>query len=140
MKTKSLVQSKTVWLNLLALVCLFVPAVQTWLAANPVDFPAALVAANLILRFLTKGAVSILPASAGPDASDTECDETGSRRLPLWLLLAGLGGLVGFSSPACSPVAAPPVPLRVTYSQDGIVAGYSSKAGLALTIDRRSGK
>jgi hypothetical protein len=138
---KPIYQSKTFWLNLLALVCLFVPAVQAWLAANPVDFPAALVAANLILRFLTKGAVTILPGSAGPETSDTECEETGRGRLSSWLLLAGLGGLVGFSSPACSPVgAAPPVPLRVIYARDGIVAGYSSKAGLDLTIDRRSGK
>jgi hypothetical protein len=52
-------QSKTILLNILALVAMAVPAVAGWVKENPVEPVAVLTALNLILRFVTSGKISI---------------------------------------------------------------------------------
>lgn len=56
---KPWLQSKTVWLNLLALVSMAVPAVREWVAANPVEPVAAFAALGVLIRFVTSGKISI---------------------------------------------------------------------------------
>ena len=52
-------QSKTVWLNVLALLSMAVPAVREWVAKNPVEPLAVFTALGVILRFVTSGRISI---------------------------------------------------------------------------------
>lgn len=52
-------QSKTVWMNVLALLSMAVPAVREWVAKNPVEPLAVFTAAGVILRFVTSGKISI---------------------------------------------------------------------------------
>jgi len=56
---KSLLTSKTFWVQVLTFAAAFVPAVQQWLTANPEQFVGALAAINVIVRFATQGKVSI---------------------------------------------------------------------------------
>ena len=78
----------------------------------------------------------------GPD--DTTARETRGPRLFAWLLPVGLGGILGFSLPACAPGASgsapqlPPVPIHATYHKGGLTVGYDSKGG--LSVDQDSGK
>ena len=52
-------QSKTILVNLLALLSMAVPAVREWVAKNPVEPVSAFVALGVILRFVTSGKISI---------------------------------------------------------------------------------
>ena len=141
---KSIFVSKTFWVQIIALLLLVFPPVKAWLEANPVQYLSALAAVNVLLRFATSGAVSILPepTTAGPD--DTTARETRGPRLFAWLLPVGLGGILGFSLPACAPGASgsapqlPPVPIHATYHKGGLTVGYDSKGG--LSVDQDSGK
>lgn len=58
-------QSKTLWLNGVAILAALVPTVQQWLAENPVEFVSALAALNILVRFVTSGKVSLF----GPKAA-----------------------------------------------------------------------
>jgi hypothetical protein len=60
-------QSKTVWLNVLALASMAVPAVREWVEKNPVEPMAALTALNVLVRFVTSGKISIF----GDDEEDS---------------------------------------------------------------------
>lgn len=60
-------QSKTVWLQVLALVCMFIPAVQAWVVKNPVEFVAVLGAVNTLVRWVTSGSISIFPPDDSGD-------------------------------------------------------------------------
>lgn len=51
--------SKTVWLNVLALVGQFIPGVGEWSAAHPDIILSGFAIANIILRALTKDKLSI---------------------------------------------------------------------------------
>lgn len=137
---KTIFLSKTFWLQIVALLILIFPPVAAWMRANPVDYLAALAAVNVLLRFFTSGAVTILPASAGPEETSvtTECDDTGPcGRMPTWLLLASLGGLVGFSSPGCT--APPPGTMAISGEviTDGATFRYDPKTGIGVIIDQR---
>lgn len=61
---KSPLRSKTVWMNIVAVISTLIPAVGEWLQDNPVSFVAALGAANVLVRFATKGKLSILGRAA----------------------------------------------------------------------------
>lgn len=56
---KSFWKSKTVWMQVVTLAASFVPGVQSFLAANPVEAMAALTAVNVLVRFVTLGRISI---------------------------------------------------------------------------------
>lgn len=59
---KTIWKSKTFWLQLATLASAFLPPVQAFLVSNPVEFVAALAAANTIMRFATSGKVSMIGA------------------------------------------------------------------------------
>ena len=70
--TKPWWKSKTVLLNVLALLALTVPAVAQWLKANPVEAAAVLSAVNLLVRFATQGKVTIFSDDeSGNGSADT---------------------------------------------------------------------
>lgn len=52
-------QSKTILVNLLALLSMAVPAVREWVEKNPVEPVAAFVALGVILRFVTSGKIAV---------------------------------------------------------------------------------
>jgi hypothetical protein len=54
-------KSKTLLVQALALAAMFSPPVARWVAANPVEFVAALGAINTLVRFATSGRVTIFP-------------------------------------------------------------------------------
>ncbi len=56
---KTLLTSKTFWVQVVTFASAFVPVVQEWLATNPEQFLGALSAVNVIVRFTTKGKVSV---------------------------------------------------------------------------------
>lgn len=56
---KSIIKSKTFWLQIVTVVSAFVPQVAEFLATNPVSAIAAIGAANTIMRFATKDKVSL---------------------------------------------------------------------------------
>jgi len=56
---KSLLKSKTIWLNMVAFFAAFLPVVQEWLATNPVELVSVFVALNVIVRFATRGKISL---------------------------------------------------------------------------------
>jgi len=65
MNTKSILASKTVWVQVIAFLSTFIPAVGDWLRANPVEFVAALGAVNVLVRFITSGSITIFPGDTG---------------------------------------------------------------------------
>jgi hypothetical protein len=148
MNTKHLLQSKTVWLNLIALLLLLWPAARSWMAANPMEPLAALGALNILVRWITSDAVSLFPngtnevtpEAAGQDATG----ENQGRRIPAWLLPAGLAGVMGFPLPGCipfTPAAAQNMPVKACYiDRSGNQVCYSTAEGLTATVDRRGGK
>lgn len=60
MQTKSILLSKTFWLQVSAFVSTFVPAVGEFLRTNPQEFVGVLSAVAIVVRFVTKGKVNIL--------------------------------------------------------------------------------
>lgn len=80
-------QSKTILLNVLALVAMVVPAVREWVEKTPVEPLAVLSALNLLVRFVTSGRISIFPddesgngSSAGTGVPDGNSGrQTGSE-------------------------------------------------------------
>ena len=52
-------QSKTILVNILALLSMAVPAVREWVAKNPVEPVTAFVALGVLLRFVTSGKIAI---------------------------------------------------------------------------------
>jgi hypothetical protein len=58
-KNRNVLQSKTVWANLLMAGLAFVPSVQAWVIANPEAMAAIWAGINVILRLITKGKVEL---------------------------------------------------------------------------------
>ena len=129
MNTKSIFQSKTFWLNVIAMIVALFPACKAWIAANPESTIGVLTALNVIVRFATSGRISLFGAGelAGPEL------------VLIWGMAAGL--CMGL--PSCSPdqrEALQAIPIRVTAATDYGTVGYSSKGGISVYVDRRSGK
>jgi hypothetical protein len=82
-------QSKTVWVQLLAMAGVFIPAVAEWVKTNPVEFVAALAALNTLVRFATHGSVSIFQ----DDESGTAGGNGGSsgESVPLLMMATAAG-------------------------------------------------
>lgn len=59
---KTILQSKTFWVQMATLASAMVPAVQEFLAQNPVEFVAVLAAVNVLVRFVTSGKVTLIGA------------------------------------------------------------------------------
>lgn len=77
--------SRTLWINVVALLSMLVPAVRDWLAANPVEFASALGAINVLLRFVTLGKYQLVEP---PGDQDGGADESAPRAS----IASGTGG------------------------------------------------
>lgn len=139
MNTKSILQSKTFWLQVITFIAVFFPAVQAWLVKNPETAMGVIGAVNVLLRFATSGKISL------SGAGETKDNMAGGRSGGTWLLVMGLGigtAAVGLL-PSCSPdqlAAARAVPVRGCVLTKYGTACYSSKSGIDLTVDADSRK
>lgn len=68
--------SRTLWINVAALLSMLVPSVRDWLESNPVEFTAALGAVNVLLRFVTVGKYQL---AEPPGDQDGGADESAPR-------------------------------------------------------------
>jgi hypothetical protein len=103
MNSKTIFRSKTFWLQLVAVAASFYPPVGVWVAANPVGALAALGAANVLVRFVSKGTVTLFPADdAGNVGSGNGLGGSLLRLLMITFTAAALVGL-----PSCSVSTAP---------------------------------
>lgn len=64
--------SRTLWINVVALLSLLVPSVRDWLESNPVEFTAALGAVNVLLRFVTVGKYQFAEPAGDQDGGADE--------------------------------------------------------------------
>ena len=60
METKAAYMSNTLWLNLIAAIsAMFIPSVQAWIVAHPVELTTGFAILNMGLRIITKGKIEI---------------------------------------------------------------------------------
>lgn len=59
MENKSVLQSKTIWVNLIFAIAAFFPSVQTYITAHPELIPTVFAVLNIGLRLITKQGVEI---------------------------------------------------------------------------------
>lgn len=62
---KSVLRSRTVWVQVMTLVASLIPAAQGWLVSNPVEVAAALAAVNVLVRFTTRGRIFLFSRETG---------------------------------------------------------------------------
>ena len=87
MARKSIIKSKTFWLQMLALVCTLSPAVRHFITTNPVEFVAVLGALNVLMRFATRGEVGLTSSSGEENRGG------GSWWNPLLMAMGGMGAI-----------------------------------------------
>jgi len=95
--TKPFWQSKTVWVQVLAILSMFIPAVGAWVASNPVEFVAVLGAINTLVRFATHGSVSVFQDDESGTTGGKGSSSGGSLLLLMTATAAGCalaGGLL----------------------------------------------
>lgn len=117
MTTKSILLSKTFWVQILALATMLFPQVRSWVSENPVEFTAAWAGLNLLVRYVTSGKISL--AGAGDEAAG------GTVKV---LLLVGAAAGLGGALPSC----APGFPLKATVQIEEGALSYSTKGGLEM--------
>ena len=100
MNSKTILRSKTFWLQMVAVAASFCPPVGVWVAANPVGALAALGAANILVRFVTKGSVTLFPSDE--DGSVGGGNGLGGPLLRLLMITLTAAALVGLPSCAVS--------------------------------------
>lgn len=83
--------SRTLWINVAALLSLLVPAVRDWLTANPVEFTSALGAINVLLRFVTVGKYQLAEPTGDKDGGADESAPRASHT-------SGVGGSADLST------------------------------------------
>jgi hypothetical protein len=125
METKHPLASKTVWLQIVTVLSLLVPSVREWLGENPVEFISVLAAANVLVRFVTRGKVSVFSADNGEKTVSG-----GSGGLPLLIVGTAAAGLCFTALPSCSALSG--LPFRATVQVEEGVLSYSSKGGLEM--------
>lgn len=122
---KSILLSKTFWVQFVAVLSLLVPAVKSWVVNNPVDILTAFAAVNVLVRFATSGKVSVFP----PEEVETDKGSSGGV-VPCVMGLLAAGSLV-VSLPSCSPAqisAVRAITLKVCATYHGVeVCASSSK-------------
>lgn len=130
--TKSILASKTLWLQIIMIALGFFPPALAWLKANPVDALVAIGALNVLVRFATSGKVSLFPGlSESATADPGQGDSGGGSGWPMPLLVTcATAGLMGFCLPSCSGY---PLTGSVAYRdpQTGAKAGLEFKPGQA---------
>lgn len=110
MKTKPFYQSKTLWVQAIAIASALFPSVQVFIVENPVAYPAIFAAINVLVRFATKGKVNLF--------SDSGMNGGAS------VVICMFAALALFSLPSCS----------------AITAGISGQALQTETLTSESGK
>ena len=124
-------RSKTLWLNIFAILAAFLPPVREWLASNPVEPIAALAALNMLVRFVTRDKVSIFPAD--DDGRGGHGGDGGAGGiLPLVVALLCVGALV-LSTTSCEVLKASTFSVE---TDEGRI-GYSPKGGIEVIVEPR---
>ena len=123
MNSKTILLSKTFWVQVVTVLSLAVPQVRDWLNANPESFVAALAAINLLVRFATSGRVIIF------GAGESEKPPGGNGDLTGLLLMIGMGAATMGALPSC---ASGEFPMKVTAILEEGALSYSSKGGLEM--------
>lgn len=140
MNAKSLLQSKTFWVQVIAFIAALFPVVQEWIAKNPESTIAALGAVNILVRFGTSGRIVLF--GSGETESNTGNNGASGGNVPLWLVAGATAVLMG-GLPSCSPeqlAAARAVPIRIGITTDHGTAAYSSKRGIEVDAVIRAEK
>jgi hypothetical protein len=124
---KGLLQSKTFWLQIVSTAAVFLPAVQSWLLANPVEFVAVLGALNILVRFATSGKISLFGAG--------ETSKASTMGIVFWVGTVA-GALVLL--PSCSPDGS--FPFKATLIMEDGAISYSSKGGIEASVYGAAGR
>jgi len=127
MNTKHALASKTVWVQIMAVLSVLVPVVREWLLANPVEFVAVLGAVNVIVRFITQGKISVFAAG---NAAEEKTAGGGSGGLLLLIVWGTAAGLCFTALPSCSSLQG--LPIKFTAQVEEGALSYSSKGGLEM--------
>jgi hypothetical protein len=114
---KSILRSKTFWVQFVAVLSLLVPTVREWLESNPVELVAVFAAVNVLVRFATSGKVSVFP----PEEVASSKQGSSGGMMPCVIGVMAAGSLV-VSLPSCSP----PVPVRICATYHGVEVCASS--------------
>jgi hypothetical protein len=126
LQVKSILLSKTFWVQFLALLSLLVPVVREWLESNPVELVAVFAAVNVLVRFATSGKVSVFP----PEEVASSKQGSSGGMVPCVIGVMAVGSLV-VSLPSCSPAqisAVRAIPIRVCATYHGVeVCAQSAK-------------
>ena len=128
--------SRTLWINVAALLSMLVPAVRDWLAANPVEFTSALGAINVLLRFVTVGKYQLAePAGdqdGGADESAPRASHTSGAGGSALLLMIGMSLVM--MTWACSSAD------KQTVASVALTDGHVVviRGGSSLVVDRDS--
>ncbi len=118
MQTKPLYQSKTLWVQLIAVLSILFPAVQEWVAKNPVEITAIFTAVNTLVRFFTQDKIKPFKSEGGIN-------------LPvLGILVVGLG-FIGLSLTSCTAFQDFKIDSKASYRDPstGAKAGVSYSGG-----------
>lgn len=131
---KHALMSKTIWVQVAAVISVLFPPVRAWLTENPVEFLAALGAVNTLVRFVTKDRLKIFAEGANQDFRANGC---------AWICSMGLGVAAAGTLPSCSPAsiaAFRAVPIRLSIEGTDAGMSYSSKGGLDVRATVRTKK
>lgn len=128
--------SRTLWINVAALLSLLVPSVRDWLAANPIEFTSALGAINVLLRFVTVGKYQLAEPTGdqdgGADESAPRASHTSGAGGSALLLMIGMS-LVMMTWACSSTDNQAATSVALTDGQVVVIRGGSS-----LVVDRDS--
>lgn len=128
--------SRTLWINVAALLSLLVPSVRDWLESNPVEFTAALGAVNVLLRFVTVGKYQLAEPTGdqdgGADESAPRASHTSGAGGSALLLMIGIS-LIMMTWACSSTDNQTATSVALTDGQVVVIRGGSS-----LVVDRDS--
>lgn len=120
---KSIFLSKTFWLQVVVVLSMLFPQAKAWAQQNPEAFASLWALANVLMRYITKGAVTL----KGED----------DAFLPMIIGLVCVA-LVSNATISCTPAqqeAAKAVPVRATYvDKKGNVYAYDPRTGVSIQI------
>ena len=116
---KTFLKSKTIWLQIISVLCLFIPGMKEWFAATPVEFVSVLAAVNVLVRFATSGKVTLF--------SDNSTGSAGTSAGMFLFVCATAAGLVG-ALPSCMTT------VTNTTMPDGTVVEVKSKSSDPVAV------
>ncbi|MBS5509392.1 MAG: hypothetical protein KHX31_12240 [Akkermansia sp.] len=128
--------SRTLWINVAALLSLLVPAVRDWLTANPVEFTSVLGAINVLLRFVTVGKYQLAEPTGdqdgGVDESAPRASHTSGAGGSAIMLMIGMS-LIMMTWACSSTDKQAATSVSLTDGQVVVIRG-----GYSLVLDRDS--